>query len=681
MNIITEATIQEMLAKQDLITSYRSISSGFNQELLTPEYISNMLQIPISLAFAVSSILQEKNNAKENALDSIPLFSLFQGLFLPLSGMTSSRIAQLFGFSWQKPTLSNREIVVLFLQKNLGLSISEKISLLMGDPFCGGVSHIAQDTLINILSSLRLTSPYKLRQTLPKIGDIGVLFIQECPLIKSNPPISCSEALTILRNLPKQRTNIKKNILQNLFLRCGKLERYFLVRLILRRLNFGYEYRTELISDALGQVYRIPGKLISNGIALSNIFEVAHILETEGISGLQKMVIKPLNPISPALAGTIEDSKRMKFPLWAECKYDGIRLMTHKETNAWNRNKYAAFTRRKHNWLDIVIGLEQSLKYIQAYSFILDGELHGSLMDIERLGQRPATVYEVYRYIQGNSQEVVRLKYIVFDILYLNGRDLTNLPFLQRRQFLERLLGPVIQQQLPIPISISEGFEVENYNELEKWYRYFCHQGHEGTIAKSFQAEYSLGIRTDDWLKKKADLHLDLVIVGAIWATSQRGPQIFSSYLLACRDSQEFSQNNQKNNKIKKTSSLRKATKNFQNVDIQQSNSFQEFRQIGSAQGLSQQNNFEIIQRITAEYLFTGKNLEVRTASGINQGVEILPNIVVTVRFEDIVKDSEGNYSLRDPKILYIRPQGDTSPAETDTYATIVELYLKKRLS
>ena len=103
------------------------------------------------------------------------------------------------------------------------------------------------------------------------------------------------------------------------------------------------------------------------------------------------------------------------------------------------------------------------------------------------------------------------------------------------------------------------------------------------------------------------------------------GPQVFSAYGLACREENDW-------------------------------------RDIGRTEGLSQENNYEIIQRVAMESLLTGRAVQARTGSAIRQGIAILPAIVVTVRFEDVVKDNDGVYSLRDPKIVHIRPRGDSAP-------------------
>ena len=129
------------------------------------------------------------------------------------------------------------------------------------------------------------------------------------------------------------------------------------------------------------------------------------------------------------------------------------------------------------DWLSIVNGLEDSLAYIPASSFIVDGELHGSITDWESQGERQATVYEVYRYLQGHTEVMMQLKYIIFDILYLNGQDVTELPLNRRRAMLEQLLSPLHGWRLPLPIEISQGATVNNLQEFRKWYQLFLYPG------------------------------------------------------------------------------------------------------------------------------------------------------------------------------------------------------------
>ncbi|HPY73887.1 MAG: hypothetical protein KBC30_00030 [Planctomycetes bacterium] len=641
MQIVLQNNIQDWLQELDLISAYKLLTQKGLSRQPSIFYLKDILEIPLSLCYALQYTLEENPNAEDDSLDSLPFFSLLYGLYLPLSGITPQKCQSMFQISYNHAEcIDNQQLAVEFLQTTCGLSMLEKVSILMGDPFYGKNSRIGQDSLLQVLSCLRLDSPEKLRGLLPQMSDIGMLFSEKCSLIKSDPPISAKEVLIILRNLPKLGIRKRKDVLIDLFTRAGRLERYYLVRLILRRLNFGYEYRMDNIVQALAEYYQIPIHNIQYAIDLSNIYDTVHLLETEGIQGLHKIVLKPLQAISPALAiGGVEEHK--SFPMILECKYDGIRLMSHKETFRNHTTKYAAFTRRKNDWLELVYNLKPTLQMIPANSYIVDGELHGTVWQLDH--KRQATVYEIYRYLQGHQEMPLRLSYVLFDILYYNGQDLTGFPLYQRRKILESLLISCKNQPLPLPITISESYEVQNTQEVNKWYQFFINQGHEGIIVKIPNSTYPIGQRTNQWMKKKTEYLLDLAITGAYWSTSDRGPQTFSTYQLSCLDQNQW-------------------------------------REIGRTAGLALEQNKEIIQRILTEFLVTGQMIETRTSSGIQQGIQLTPSIIVTVKFEDILRDQDNKYSLRSPKIVYVRPRGDSSPSEIDTYQIITQLYLQRRL-
>ena len=60
-------------------------------------------------------------------------------------------------------------------------------------------------------------------------------------------------------------------------------------------------------------------------------------------------------------------------------------------------------------------------------------------------------------------------------------------------------------------------------------------------------------------------------------------------------------------------------------------------------------------------------------------GVDLKPHIVVTVRFEGIIRDGPtGELKMRDPKLVAIR--GDKSPSEANSMKDIEQLYLRQRV-
>jgi DNA ligase-1 len=376
-------------------------------------------------------------------------------------------------------------------------------------------------------------------------------------------------------------------------------------------------------------------------MALTDAFHVADALEREGAAGLRAIQLRPLVPVRPALAsGTTDDIAR--FPVWVERKYDGIRLMLHKATDSGGSVLAAAYTRARHDWSELVRGLPSTIRAISARSAIVDGELHGTVVDLE--GVRPATVYEVYAFLQGERGVPVTLRFAAFDLIYLNGRDLTGFALHERRRLLGALLAPLGSLPLPVPVTMSEGQLAESKDDVSRLFFHFRAQGYEGVITKDLGGAYHLAERDPTWLKRKPEVTLDLALLGAVFAvTSKENVGAFGSYVIGAR----------------------KPDGSFEDV--------------GDVAGVDRARDTEIQGEIMREGLATGRRIERRSASGVRSGLELLPRIVVTVRFEGIARDTEtGRLGLRGPKLYAIR--ADKPPSEVDTTQAIEAIYLRQRV-
>ncbi len=96
------------------------------------------------------------------------------------------------------------------------------------------------------------------------------------------------------------------------------------------------------------------------------------------------------------------------------------------------------------------------------------------------------------------------LIYYVFDIIWLDGKDLSQLTLLERREILKQVM-PEIEN-----IRLSELFKesgMDFYNAAKQ-------NGLEGIIAKKADSLYEPGARTDNWLKIKANKRQEMVIGG-----------------------------------------------------------------------------------------------------------------------------------------------------------------------
>jgi len=105
----------------------------------------------------------------------------------------------------------------------------------------------------------------------------------------------------------------------------------------------------------------------------------------------------------------------------------------------------------------------------------------------------------------------IPIGYVIFDLLYLDGRLLLDLPYRERRRMLEeeKLKGRFWQTP---PASIGEGQTTLKASET---------LGLEGVMAKRLDSTYRPGARSDAWLKIKNHQGQELVIAG--WLPGEGG--------------------------------------------------------------------------------------------------------------------------------------------------------------
>jgi bifunctional non-homologous end joining protein LigD len=87
----------------------------------------------------------------------------------------------------------------------------------------------------------------------------------------------------------------------------------------------------------------------------------------------------------------------------------------------------------------------------------------------------------------------VPVTFVAFDLLHLDGQDLTGLPLVERKRQLDEL-------HLVGPAWVTNGWY---FVEGEMLFQVCTELGHEGVVAKKLDAHYLPAIRSRTWLKKK----------------------------------------------------------------------------------------------------------------------------------------------------------------------------------
>ncbi|WP_333826747.1 DNA ligase D [Pararhodobacter sp.] len=181
-----------------------------------------------------------------------------------------------------------------------------------------------------------------------------------------------------------------------------------------------------------------------------------------------------------------------------EIKFDGYRLQARIDTG-----KVTLLTRSGLDWTArFGSAVAQALAALPVDQAILDGEIvvegAGGASDFAALQAD----------LSGGRDD--RFRYVAFDLLYRDGRDLRGVALLERKQALQALLSETTD-----PLRYSEHFE----DEGEMVLRHACRLRLEGVISKRVAEKYRSG-RGRDWIKSKCAERQEMVIGGYVPATT-----------------------------------------------------------------------------------------------------------------------------------------------------------------
>ncbi|KAB7764853.1 DNA ligase D [Xanthomonas maliensis] len=196
-----------------------------------------------------------------------------------------------------------------------------------------------------------------------------------------------------------------------------------------------------------------------------------------------------------------------------EIKWDGYRLLATVHNGVvrlWSRNAL--------EWTDKVPEVRDAIQALGLRSAQLDGELiagRGTRADFNLL---QAT-------LSGERQAPLAL--VVFDLLHLDGVDLSGAPLRERKQ----LLQAVLEAAPPRNLAYSSHIEGDGAQA----FRVAGEQHFEGIISKRAERAYQAG-RSEDWRKTKQLASQEFAVVGYTTPKGSRGS--FGALLLATPDAQ-----------------------------------------------------------------------------------------------------------------------------------------------
>jgi len=384
-----------------------------------------------------------------------------------------------------------------------------------------------------------------------KTGDLGVT--AERYSSAKHQTTLVSEVLTVKKVYDTfdkiSRATGPGSIDQKVKLLCGLLanasgkEAKYILRTAVGQLRLGVADMT--ILDALAVAYggeKSTRDSFERAYNLSSdLGQVAKAAATGGLHEIEQFKITLGRPIRPMLAERLSDSKgileKVGGEAAAEHKYDGLRIQAHVAAK-----KIFLFSRRLEN---ITTQFPDVSQYIQdafkAKDAILEGECvavdvnTGEMLPFQVISQRRGRKYDVQE-----MAEEIPASLFVFDILYLNGRDLTELIYPERRKALVKAVRETQH------VKIAQQLITTRPEDLDRYMHQAITDGCEGLIVKSIGPDsvYKAGARGFHWIKYKREYKsemtdtVDLVAVGAFAGRGKRAGT-YGALLLAAYNERE----------------------------------------------------------------------------------------------------------------------------------------------
>jgi bifunctional non-homologous end joining protein LigD len=197
-----------------------------------------------------------------------------------------------------------------------------------------------------------------------------------------------------------------------------------------------------------------------------------------------------LPPYNPQLATLVEAPPESSTAL-VELKLDGYRIGA-----ILHAGKVKLESRRNNDWTEQFAGVAAAVKRLAAKNVLLDGEVAAVMPS-------GITSFQALHNVQSAG---AKLLYFVFDLLYLDGEDLTSLPLVQRKAKLRSLLEES-------DVSDTIRYVDHVVGDAKRVFSEACKLGAEGVIVKNADAPYRAG-RNTLWVKVKCVKRQELVIGG-----------------------------------------------------------------------------------------------------------------------------------------------------------------------
>lgn len=362
-----------------------------------------------------------------------------------------------------------------------------------------------------------------------KVGDLGKVAekLSQESRIKSQG-ISVKEVFETLKEIAGYSGDgtVEKKIsaLSNLLAKVDGIEAKHLVRIPLGTSRLGIGDPTVLDAFAVAKLGDKSKRKLLEGAynRVSDLGLIGEKLWDGGLKAVENLEVTVGRPIRSQLAERLPTPKAIleKFDGKAhvQFKYDGFRVQIHK-----NGDKVRLFSRNLEEttemFPDILEGVRNQIK---AKTAIFDSEALAYNPESNEFLPFQETTKRRRKHGIEEAAKTMPLRAMVFDIMYLEGKSLMDLPVEERVKYLTK---EIHGDEVLIP---QPGEITSDADRIQTLFEEALSEGLEGLIVKRPDSKYEAGARNFNWVKQKRNSSgelkdtVDCVILGYIYGRGKR---------------------------------------------------------------------------------------------------------------------------------------------------------------
>ncbi len=404
------------------------------------------------------------------------------------------------------------------------------------------------------VKSVALATGYRedeIQSDLEKTGDLGEtaekFLAKKTQISLFRKPLTVETVYKTLDKMAKASgsgaVDLKIRLLTGLLMDATPKEAKYILRTVTGKLRLGIADMTVL--DALAIAYgggKEAREVLERAYNISSdLGKVAKIVAEQGIDGIKKFKVSVGEPIRPMLAERLSSPNEILEKLGGKCiaeyKYDGERIQAHKRGD-----EVTLFSRRLERITDQYPDAADIVREnILAKEAIIEAECVAVDPDTGEMRPFQELMHRRRKYDIKKSIEKYPVSLFVFDVLYVDGEDLTLKPYPHRHEVLRKIVKEDNR------ISIAKYIITDDPEELERFFEEAIENGCEGLVCKSLNNDsvYQAGARGWLWIKYKRDYKsemsdtVDLVVVAAFHGRGKRAGTYGALLLAAYNDERD----------------------------------------------------------------------------------------------------------------------------------------------